>query len=188
MRITGRTPLIASQWRLSPRTRNERLPCSTWPIVGCAWQIRRRNEPHPLPIHPYPLRRPPPGWFPQQRQLGPFPHVCSFVTLEAPGRGLFCCAPRRQDRPGRSAIGRARPRPIARGTGSRRNRERPRRAIDRPRARGPAPIARVGTCSRKKAPGLTQRPGLPGYICQPTGKGGWDVGSRLSVCIPSSRS
>jgi hypothetical protein len=75
-------------------------------------------------------------------------------TIEAASAASFVvrrpiALSRRQDQPARSAIGRARPRPIARGTWSRRNRERSRRAIDRPRARGPAPIVRVGTCSSK---------------------------------------
>ena len=53
---------------------------------------------------------------------------------------------RRQDQPARSATGRARPPSVARGTWSRRSRGKPRRTIDRRRAREPAPSARAGTC------------------------------------------
>ncbi len=83
-------------------------------------------------------------WYFRGPELGPLFQCAALIALL-----------RRQDQPARSGIGRVLPPPIARDTWRRRSRERSRRAIDRPRARGPAPIARVGTCSfRRKGQGI----------------------------------
>jgi hypothetical protein len=126
----------------------------------------------------------------------------SLWNFRGPVLGLFSVAPtlsalsRHQDQPARLAIGRARPLPITRFTWSQCIRERSRRAIDRPRGRGPARTARVGTCSGKENPRTNATTGgFQGTLAKPGcsgdgGSPGWlalYVGSRRSFCSPRNR-